>query len=335
MSESSFPYISIIDSIIKTNEFPNDLKSKDVIKQLQSFLNINFTSTERHNIKKLINKRISKYQIQIKQDEINKKIAIESHLNTLNLMISKKIETKAWRELLYIQNVDTCSELTINSSTKSKKKIDISSNNELISKINRENITLCYQLNHSLNPFLFIPLKEEFIERRRINVKKNKKTIPKSFTFEDSLVVNQSKSLDNLFSWSEEVQNLLNIIYPLTPQEVLYLVSRYIKEHNLYKDSKFISDSKTTFLQTSGNKITNILEKLNSHRKLQVGFIEDDGSRILNESPNSPIPLEAYNINKELLTSTIEIVSNNTNTLKSFPKLYKSGIRKRKNTKIL
>lgn len=338
---SELLYVPMIDSIIATHESLEKLKPKLIFNQLQAFLNRTFTSDQRHNLKKLIKTRISKLQNQRKKDDEYLIIAKENQLKCFTDLIIDKIRSQIWKDLLYTQNQqdstiaddkieETVEDTAPNTTENTPSSLENPTNTRnQISTLYRKNMTLMYQLDHELNPFNLAPTTKNFIKCRQLEAKRKRtKTFYKNY--EDTLKVKSAIDSKKLFTWSSDIQNLLNIKDPLTTPEVLYLTHRYLKEHNLFKNSTFHPDNKTLFLGPDSCKfsMTKLFKILESHTQSSVGTLFPDNSRVLKQRPDIFIPTDNYNITQQLWDDKTTEFLQNVDILEEFHALYKTYNRK-------
>lgn len=325
-------YTPLIDSLIRIGE--GKVRSSRIVKQLESFLNITFEKSVKHDLKRLSDSRIEQYHKNSKRQEELRMLATAKRSESMHFLVGNKLKTKAWLELLYTQNlgvgtqesIPTADEIPVLPGTKVED--DASFDIAAMATLYRNNITLLYRLDHDLNPYFVAPQKDLFRARRQLEARR-KKSRMKHSTFENSIQTTQLSASQHLYTWSANIQKLLKIEHPLSMNEVIYLVFRYAREKKLYSQSLFHSNDLTSFFSSHGEPLDSktLFQRVISNKLQRVGYITQNGTRYTSSdgSADCHIPTDAYNIPEVLLQRHFAAVCALTDVQSSFPTLFKSN----------
>lgn len=313
-------YKTLIEALINSSLPDENLHSNEIVRQLESFLNTRFDKSIKHDLKKIAHKSISDCRkIEIEREQLYKN-AKEVQEKSIQSLIAPKLKTRAWLNSLYLQNVDPEHQEEIINEGIEEEAVDYSMPPETtqtkLTSIWRENISLMYRLNHSLNPYSFAPTREKFKERRQINYKRRQASLRSNYkSNNESCLTDYTSITTPLFTWSINMQNLLNIEAPLSTKEVVSLVFKYINKHKLMKDSRFYCDDKTEFISHTPCSSKIVFQHIIANKIDKVGRISRDGVRTFNDG--TIIPITEYNINEEPVIQP-------TNLSSSFSTIFKS-----------
>lgn len=296
-------YIPLIDTLIGNQPAT---RSSCVVNQLQSFLNQEFDHALRHKVKKLVHKRRAVHRAKQEKSKTVQEKAVSVHRDLLVSLVESKLRSQCWLDLLYTQNVDQSSPSTVSSGGYVDTEAPSTTEAPDIGLVQMENVSLLYRLDHSLNLHTYIPSREQYGQSRKLEARR-RKAMARYATYQDSLFQTNSPLSTPLFSWSENITNLLHIEQPLSLNEVVYLLFRYIKENKLRSGNIITCDENIRFLQHDEVAMTaqSLFKAIAQNKIRPLGHIEPSGSRCL--SNGDPLPVALYNVTEEQLLSLTQL----------------------------
>ena len=343
-------YDMMIDSLIQSTEEKKleTMKSKEIVLQLQGFLNIQFNDEKMHYLKRKVHRKIRHYLQQCKREhELIEEANKQSIDDLLFPFISAKIFYKIWIELLYNNNIGTFEKEIISDSLQEVKETKTKQNtipqpsiqpqyeprHGMVRKLLRDNMSLLTSIDHHLDISNYNISNKEQRQIMKPVFKRRKKYFQEQELQEQ---IKRSTTVTNrvMYNWDKDMQDFLNIYSPLTIGEVFHMVWRYIHYLRRMNNGKLIPDSRMEFFfkdkdcqKLTRNDYFGLVAK---HRLETEGFVQYDGLRF--DSDGSLIPVEKYNISSEKLNEAIEKAKKDMNVPKEFTKMlkFKDRIKKRR-----